>query len=59
DTTDIIFDSFFRAKGTTNIEGTGMGLSILKKSTELLGGKIKVESKKGEGSKFIVELPLE
>jgi len=58
-TLSMIFESFYRAKNVTNIEGTGMGLSILKNSTKLLGGKIEVKSKKGEGSCFEVTLPLE
>lgn len=58
-TLSMIFESFYRARNVTNIEGTGMGLSILKNSTELLEGKIEVKSKKGEGSCFEVVLPLE
>ena len=57
-TLSMIFESFYRAKNVTNIEGTGMGLSILKNSTELLGGKIDVKSKKDEGSTFEVLIPL-
>ncbi|MDR9398649.1 MAG: PAS domain-containing protein [Salibacter sp.] len=38
-------------------QGSGLGLAICKKYTELLGGTIKAESKKGEGTKFIVQLP--
>lgn len=53
-----IFSSFYRAKNVTNIEGTGMGLSILSNSTEMLKGEIKVESTLGKGSKFSVILPL-
>lgn len=53
-----IFSSFYRAKNVTNIEGTGMGLSILSNSTEMLKGEIKVESALGKGSKFSVILPL-
>lgn len=37
--------------------GLGLGLAIAKENTELLGGKISVESKKGEGAKFIVNIP--
>lgn len=58
ETTSMIFDSFYRAKNVTNIEGTGMGLSILNNSIKLLNGEINVESTPGEGSKFTVKLPL-
>lgn len=57
-TLQLVFDSFYRAKNVSNIEGTGMGLSILKKSVDLLGGEIKVESKPQEGTQFMVQLPL-
>ncbi len=42
----------------THVEGTGIGLYIIKRIVENLGGKIGVESKVGEGSKFSVWLPL-
>ncbi len=58
ETLSMIFESFYRAKNVTNIEGTGMGLSILKNSTELLGGEINVESEKGIGTTFFVKIPL-
>ena len=35
-------------------EGNGLGLALVKKYIDLLGAEIKVESKKGEGSKFTV-----
>jgi len=53
-----LFDSFFRAKNVTNIEGTGVGLSILAKSLELLNGQIDVESAEGKGTTFYVRIPL-
>lgn len=43
---------------TTNIEGTGIGLSVTKSVIDLLGGRIGVESKVGQGSTFWVDIPL-
>lgn len=57
-TLSMIFDSFYRARNVTNIEGTGMGLSILKKSIDMLEGEIQVESKQNEGSLFHVKIPI-
>lgn len=39
-------------------EGTGIGLAIVRKVVERMGGKVGVESEAGEGSRFWVELPL-
>lgn len=52
-----IFDIFFQ---TDNIhpDGSGIGLSLVKAFVEMHGGDIKVESKLGKGSEFIVTLPL-
>ncbi|MFH1384878.1 MAG: ATP-binding protein [Candidatus Omnitrophota bacterium] len=49
-----IFDPFF----TTKAKGTGLGLAVSYRIIEAHGGKIRVESKKGEGTSFIVYLPL-
>ncbi len=38
-------------------KGTGLGLSITKKFSELLGGKVCVESEEGKGSTFVVKIP--
>ncbi len=50
-----IFDSFTQADSSTTREygGTGLGLTICKRLTELMGGRIRVVSKEGEGSSFI------
>ncbi len=53
-----LFGEFVRIKNehTRNIEGSGLGLSILKKLASLYGGEIKVSSEYGKGSIFIVTL---
>ncbi|MDE6589875.1 MAG: response regulator, partial [Oscillospiraceae bacterium] len=56
----VIFDPFTReeTKITHEIQGTGLGMAITKSLVDLMGGSIKVESKLGEGSTFVVELEL-
>ena len=55
-----IFNPFEQVDGATNrkYEGTGLGLSITRQLVELMGGKVSVTSRLGEGSRFEVELPL-
>ncbi|MCR5673773.1 MAG: response regulator [Lachnospiraceae bacterium] len=54
-----LFDSFKRIdeRSNRNIEGSGLGLSITKKFTEMMGGTIEVESVLYEGSTFTVTIP--
>lgn len=52
-----LFSKFFRAKNTTDIQGTGLGLNIVKKYVELLDGTISFESKSNQGTTFIIEFP--
>lgn len=52
-----IFESFFRLHGK-EIAGTGIGLALCKQLVELHHGSIRVESQPGEGSTFIVSLPV-
>lgn len=54
-----LFNLFFRARNVTNIEGTGLGLPIVKKYIELMHGKITFESKLEQGSTFTITLPLD
>ena len=54
-----LFERFFRTKNAANIEGTGLGLNIVKQYTDLMGGKVTFESTENEGTTFWVELPIE
>jgi len=53
-----LFERFFRASNSVNIEGTGLGLHIVKKYIELIQGKILFESEEQIGTKFTVEIPI-
>ena len=55
-----VFDQFSREETSTvsGIQGTGLGMSVVKSFVELLGGEITVKSKQGEGSTFTVLLPF-
>ncbi len=50
-----VFEPFF----TTKKEGSGLGLYIVKRLVERLGGKLRVESRLGEGTTFYIHLPYE
>ena len=56
-----IFDKFYRVQSaaTADIGGTGLGLSIVKSVVERHGGRVWVESAPGQGSTFIVLLPMQ
>jgi PAS domain S-box-containing protein len=53
-----LFESFFRGENATNIQGTGLGLNIVARYVDLLGGTIQIESKINQGSKFTIHLPI-
>ncbi len=56
---DFLFmPSFSMAKKISDISGRGVGLDVVKSNIEALGGDVEVKSVLGEGSKFIVRLPL-
>jgi PAS domain S-box-containing protein len=57
---DIIFEAFRQAsEGYTRIhEGTGLGLTLAKKYTEMMNGKISVKSEIGKGSIFFLHFPI-
>jgi len=53
-----IFEPFERGENTNGIQGSGLGLSIVKKAVDLMGGTIDVSSKPGKGSIFAVTIPV-
>ncbi|HXL14520.1 MAG TPA: HD domain-containing phosphohydrolase, partial [Methylomirabilota bacterium] len=55
-----VFERFYRVEegGAERVGGSGLGLAIVKSVVELHGGTIRVESELGQGSRFVLELPL-
>lgn len=54
-----LFTMFFRASNVGDIQGTGLGLNIVRKYVDLMGGEISVESQVGVGTAFHIHLPQE
>ncbi len=52
-----MFERFFRSKNVFNIEGTGLGLTIVKRYLDILQGTISFESEEGQGTVFFITLP--
>ncbi|MBC8154939.1 MAG: HAMP domain-containing histidine kinase [Bacteroidetes bacterium] len=55
---DNLFISFFRARNAIHVQGTGLGLYIVKRYVDLLGGTISFTSELSSGTVFTIELPL-
>ena len=57
---DHIFEEFSRETTSTvsKIQGTGLGMSIVKRMVELLEGEINIESEKGKGTKVVISIPM-
>ncbi len=58
DELNLVFESFKRASNTEGVKGTGLGLPIVKKSVEKLGGSISIESEVNKGTQIFVQLPV-
>ena len=54
-----LFTRFFRAKNAVNVEGTGLGLNIVKLYTELMGGTVDFKTEIDKGSTFWIEFPIQ
>jgi PAS domain S-box-containing protein len=52
-----LFSTFYRAKNAINIQGTGLGLNIVKRYIDMLGGEISVSSELGNGCTFTISVP--
>ena len=53
-----LFSSFYRGKNATNIQGTGLGLHIVKRYLDLLGADVRMKSKLNEGTTVCIDVPL-
>ena len=54
-----VFDAFERLSNAAAKDGFGLGLTIVKNIVTMLSGKIRLESEKGKGSRFTVEIPMQ
>jgi PAS domain S-box-containing protein len=53
-----LFSSFFRGKNAINIQGTGLGLHIVKRYLDLLGGTVQLRSELGKGTTIKLSIPV-
>ena len=55
---DRLFERYHRGSNVSGIVGTGVGLYLVKMVVDLHGGRVEVDSKEGEGSRFTIRLPI-
>jgi PAS domain S-box-containing protein len=53
-----LFSSFFRGKNVVNIQGTGLGLHIVRRYLDLLGGEVKLKSQLAKGTTITFTIPV-
>ena len=53
-----LFSSFFRGANATNIQGTGLGLHIVKRYVDLLGGEVELQSELNKGTTITFSIPV-
>lgn len=58
DEQDRIFERFYRTSNVSNIEGTGIGLNLVKSYMEKLGGRVYFKSEENKGTSFYIDLTL-
>nr|WP_158441809.1 PAS domain-containing sensor histidine kinase [Pleurocapsa sp. PCC 7319] len=56
---DQLFEPFYRGKNVEQLPGNGLGLAVVKKLVDVLGGQIAIESEIGVGTEFVLSLPNE
>ena len=53
-----LFSSFYRGSNAANIQGTGLGLHIVKRYTDLMNGTVHLQSQLGKGTTVIIQFPI-
>jgi signal transduction histidine kinase len=59
DALSLIFERFYRVRGEKSVTGTGLGLYICRQIIQAHRGKIWAESTPGQGTTFLIQLPID